>query len=191
MKSEMNVDRQAELSVAANADAGSKINLGRALGNHYKFECHDKDGNLKWVEEFDNLVVTVGLNDSLNKHLKGSSYTAAWYIGLTAASPTFAAGDTMASHSGWTEVTAYSESVRQTLTLGTVAAGSCDNSASKVVFTINANSTAIGGAFMAASSTKSETASILYGGGAFAEGNRTLASGDTLTGTITCATTAS
>ncbi|GAG46997.1 unnamed protein product, partial [marine sediment metagenome] len=36
--------------------------------------------------------------------------------GLTDGTPTPAAGDTMASHGGWTEVVAYDEGVRQTLT---------------------------------------------------------------------------
>lgn len=154
------------------------------LSTHYKVECFDKDGQLKWVDEFDNLVVTVGLNDSLDKHFKGSSYTAAWYVGLTAGSPSFAAGDTMSSHGGWTESAIYSESVRQTLTPGTVSGGSVDNSASKASFSINGSGT-IGGAFVVTDNTKSGSSGILYGGGAFSGGNRTVASGDTLNVTIT------
>lgn len=138
-----------------------------------------------WVDNFHNLVTTAGLNDSLDKHFKASSYTAGWYVGITGSSPTFAAGDTMSSHNGWTEVTAYSESVRQTLTLGSVSAGSVDNSASKAVLSINANSTAIGGGFVVTNSTKSGTTGTLYGGGAFTAGNKTLDNGDTLSVTVT------
>lgn len=137
-----------------------------------------------WVLEFDNLVTTAGFNDSLDKHFKGSSYTAAWYVGLTTGSPTFNAADTSASHSGWTESTAYSESVRQTLTLGTPSAGSVDNSASKAVFSINATAT-VGGAFVVTLNTKSGSTGVLYGGGAFSGGNRSLLSGDSLSITIT------
>lgn len=142
-----------------------------------------------WQDDFANLVVQVGLNDSLDKHLKGSSYTAAWYVGLTGATPTFALADTSSSHAGWTEVTAYSESVRQTWTLGTVASGSVDNSASKAIFTINANGTALGGAFVIANSTKGGTTGVLYGGGAFSTGNKTLSSADVLQVTITATAT--
>lgn len=159
------------------------------LENYYHVECFDAEGNLKWVEDVSNLVVTAGLNDSLDKHLKGSSYTAAWYVGLTTDADTFAAGDTMSSHAGWVEDENYSEAVRQTLTLGTVSAGSVDNSASKAVFSINATAT-IGGAFVCSSSTKGGTAGTLYGGAAFSA-NRSVVSGDTLNVTVTCTAAAS
>lgn len=160
------------------------------LENHYKVECYGPDGKLKWEDEFDNLVVTAGLNDSLDKHLKGSAYTAAWYVGLTGATPSPAAGDTMASHVGWTDDTTYSNGTRPTLTLGTVSGGSVDNSASKAVFNINGTAT-IGGAFVTSDSTKGGTTGILYGAGAFTGGNRSVASGDTLNVTVTLTATAS
>ena len=55
------------------------------------------------------------------------------------------AGDTMSSHAGWTEITAYAESVRQTFVDGGVSGKSCSNSASQARFTCNANSTNVGG----------------------------------------------
>lgn len=167
------------------------MNIGtvKKLSTHYRIECVGADGQVKWVEEFDNLVVTAGLNDSLDKHLKGSSYTAAWYVGLTAASPSFAAGDTMSSHAGWTEEQTYSNATRPTLTLGTVSGGSVDNSASKASFTINGSAT-IGGAFVVSNSTKGGTTGTLYGGGVLAAGNRAVIDGDTLNVTITCTATA-
>lgn len=155
---------------------------------HYKIECV-REGELIWTEEFDNLVVTVGLNDSLDKHFKGSNYTAAWYVGLTDGTPTFAAGDTAATHAGWVEVTAYSEASRQTLTLGTVSAGSVDNSASKAVFTINGTTT-VGGAFLTTLNTKGGTTGVLYGGGAFSA-DRALVANDVLNVTITLSASAS
>lgn len=158
--------------------------LGLVRSTHYRVECFDRFGNEKWVEEFDNLVVTEGLNDSLDKHFKGSAYTAAWYVGITGATPTFAAGDTMASHVGWTESAAYSEATRPALTLGTVSGGSVNNSASKAQFSINATAT-VGGAFLATNNTKSGTTGTLYGGGAFTEGNRSVVNGDVLNVTVT------
>jgi hypothetical protein len=181
----MDIEMTTGMDMSAGAAAGAGVRAAKQLENRWHVECHDKDGLLKWVEEFDNLVTTAGLNDSLDKHLKGSNYTAAWYVGLTSATPTVAAGDTMASHAGWTEVAAYDEAVRQTLTLGSVAAGSVDNTASKAVFTISTNGTAVGGAFVASVSTKSDNTGTLYGGGAFTGGNKTLSDGDTLTVTVT------
>jgi hypothetical protein len=162
------------------------MDIQKKLENYYEIECRDKNGNLKWVEKFTNLVTTEGLNDSLDKHLKGSNYSAAWYLGLSGASPVFAAGDTMASHAGWTEVTAYSESTRPALVFGSVAAGSVNNSASKASYTVNADNTQIGGAFIVSNNTKDGTSGVLYGGGAFAGGNKTLSNGDTLSVTVTC-----
>lgn len=153
--------------------------------NHYIVECLDSNGNVKWTDEFDNLVTNVGLNDNLDKYLKGSTYTAAFYVGLTDGTPTTAAADTMASHAGWAEVTAYSESVRQTLTLGTVASQSVDNSASKASFSINGTAT-VGGAFIVTDNTKSGTTGVLYGVGAFTGGDKSVSNGDTLNVTVTC-----
>lgn len=161
------------------------LQQGRLMENTYLVECFDKDGNLKWSDTFTNIVVTAGLNDSLDKHLKGSAYTAAWYVGVTTSAPTPNAADTMASHAGWTEYTNYSESVRQTLTLGTVSAGSVDNSASKATFSINGAGGTCGGAFVTTDNTKSGSTGTLYGVGAFSGGDRAVTSGDTLNVTVT------
>jgi len=157
-----------------------------SLENHYLIECFDKFGKLKWVEEIHNLITNVGLDDVLTNYLKGSAYTAAFYVGLTDGTPTAAAADTMSSHAGWTEVTAYSESVRETLALGSVSSQSVDNSASKASFSINADTTTIGGAFIVTNSTKSGSTGVLYGVGAFTGGDKSADSGDTLNVTVTC-----
>lgn len=182
----MDMESRGEIGTGGQAAARASLDIGGpTFVNTYRFEAHDKDGNLLWVEEVHNLVTTEGKTDVLTKYFKGSSYTAAWYVGITGATPTFAAGDVMNSHSGWTEVVAYSESVRQTLTLGTPSSGSVDNSASKATFTINADGTAIGGGFITSNSTKSGTTGTLYGGAAFSGGNKTLGNTDTLTVTVT------
>lgn len=160
------------------------MDIKKSLENYYKVECY-RNGKLLWVEDITNLVTTVGLNDSLDKHLKGSNYSATWFVGLTGASPAFAAGDTADSHAGWTEVVAYNEATRPTYSPSNASAGSADNSASKAVFTVNADNTQVGGAFIISQSAKGGTAGILYGEGPFSS-NRTLASGDELRVTITC-----
>jgi len=146
------------------------------------FEAYDSLRNLKWREEIPNIVVNVGLDDVLDKYFKGSTYTAAHYVGLKGVGSA-AAGDTMTSHAGWAELTSYSEAVRQTLTLGTVASQSVDNSASKAVFNISGSITVAGG-LLSTDSTKGGTSGILYGAVDFGA-SRALISGDILNITVT------
>lgn len=154
-------------------------------GGVFTVQCFDSEGNLKWTEENHNLVVNVGLKDMNDKYFTGSGYTAAWYIGLygAAASNDPAAGDTMASHSGWTEVTAYSESTRPAATFG--AATTADpsvisNSSSVAVFSINGTTT-VGGAFLTSDNTKGGTTGILFSASDFqSPGDRSVVSGDVL-----------
>jgi len=173
----------------------TQANPGVQFENVYKFECRDKNGNLKWTEEIHNLVPTAGLNDVLTKYLKGSSYTATWYVGLidnsgfgalaatdTAAKITAAAPNAPTTND-WAELSEYDESVRQTLTLGTAASGSIDNTASKAVFTINATKTVYGG-FIISDSTKDGTSGVLFGEAAFSAA-RAVVDNDTITVTVT------
>ena len=183
-------DRSNDINVIAGIIANpAPQSIDKFLKNHYVVEAI-RDGKVLWTEEFDNLVVDVGLNDSLDKHLKGAAYTAAWYVGVVGATPTFAVGDTMnGAHAGWTEQTTYDEATRPVLTLGTVVNKSVDNSASKAVFTISGTVT-LGGAFTVTTSNKGGTTGILYGGGAFSQ-NRALVDNDVLNVTITCTAAAS
>lgn len=180
------------LTATGNIDMKKDTTAAVQFENHYHVECYDKDGNLKWEEKIKNLIVNEGLDDILDKYLKGSSYTAAFYVGLTddapETSPGADAADTMASHAGWTEATGYSESVRQTLTLGTVSGQSVDNSASKASFSMNATDT-IGGCFITTDSTKAGSSGTLYSVAAFTGGDRAVVNGDTLnvTATLTAA----
>ena len=150
----------------------------------YVATCYDAEGNVKWVEEFTNLVVTVGKNDLLDKYFQGSAYTAAWYLGLVdgASTPTYNAADTMASHAGWTESTAYSNATRPAPGWSAAAAGS--KSTTATAFNINATAT-IAGCFMTTNSTKGGTTGILYSAGNFTGGNKSVSSGDTLNVTYT------
>lgn len=156
----------------------------------YVVQCHDADGNLKWEAEAPNLVVNGGLQDMNAKYFTGSSYTATWYLGLygAAASNNPAAGDTMSSHAGWTEVVAYSQATRPACTFGTPTTANpsvATNSASPATFSINGTTT-VGGAFLTSSNTKSGTTGTLYSAADFSSpGDRSVVSGDTLTVTYT------
>lgn len=159
-------------------------------GGVFTVQCFDKDGNLKWTEENHNLVVNVGLKDMNDKYFTGSSYTAAWYIGLygSGATNSPAAGDTMSSHAGWTEVVAYSQATRPAATFA--AATTADpsvitNSASPATFSINGTTT-VGGAFLTSNNTKGGTTGILFSASDFqSPGDRSVVNGDTLTVTYT------
>ena len=47
--------------VASGLVANTGASEGARATGKYVVECHDKDGNLKWVDETHNLVVNVGL----------------------------------------------------------------------------------------------------------------------------------
>ncbi len=170
------------------------MNLGIGtvrVGSTYRFECFDKYGELKWVEETKNLVVTVGLNHILDVVFKSGTQIATWYCGLidNAGFSAIAAADTMASHAGWAEATGYTEGTRPTFTAGTVSGGSVDNSAAKAAFSINGTAT-LKGAFLTSNNTKGGTTGTLYGAAAFAA-TRAVESGDTVNLTVTASLTSS
>jgi hypothetical protein len=113
-----------------------------------------------------------------------------WYLGLygAGASNTPAAGDTMASHAGWTEVTAYSNANRVTATLVTATTANpsvVTNTASPAVFNINGTTT-VGGAFLTSENTKGGTTGTLFSAADFGSpGDRSVVNSDTLSVTYT------
>lgn len=185
-----------DVSTSASAVAGSGAASGTVHRHYFHFECFDSEGNLKWEETAANVVVNEGLNEILDKFYKGSSYTAAHYVGLidgsTSPLPAPVAGDTAASHAGFTEFTAYTASspnVRPTLTLGTVASQSVDNSASKASYTMNTlspDTLTVNGAFLITDSTIGGTSGVLIAAATFTGGAKGLNGGDTLNVTVTC-----
>ena len=179
------------------AERQGSIAANLVIRQHWHVEAFDRDGNLKWQDSFDNLVVTEGLTDILEQYYNGTAYTAVHYVGLTAGTPSFAAGDTMASHGGWTEVVEYTNTggspesnIRALFTPAAAAAASIDNSAAKAVFDIIASMT-VGGAFLTTDITKGGTSGTLVGGNAFTGGDRSLSAGDTLNVTVTASMTSS
>ena len=120
------------------------FNLG--LENIWEVVCYDSNGAEKWREKKENLVTTAGANHVLDGTFKSGTQITSWYGGLKkAGTPVIA--DTMASHSSWLEMlhtSTYSQTVRQTLTLGSITGtttSTCDNSSSKATFSINATNT--------------------------------------------------
>ena len=156
-----------------------------AVEGHWTFTARDPQGNIKWQEEIKNIVVNAGLDYLLDIGLSGGAQITTWYLGLTDGTPTVAAGDTMSSHAGWAEVEAYDEASRVTWSDGGVSGQSVSNSASPATFTIDTNSTTIGGAFLTSVSTKGGTTGTLYAAAAFTLGDKTLDDNDTLDVTAT------
>lgn len=160
--------------------------------------CYKQDGTLRWFDHSCNKTPTVGLNEVLDAMWKAGS-SANWYVGLITgpgSGTTYAAGDIMTSHAGWTEdSTSYTNApdVRPTLTMGTPSGGSVSNSASKAVFTIDSTCAAgcvIAGNFIVDNDTKGGTSGILAGEGDWAA-DRTVYENDTLNCQITSTITSS
>lgn len=132
-----------------------------------------KTGTVKGWEylerEWKNIVVNQGLDDLLDVTLSGATQDTTWFVGLTDGTPTVNAADTLASHAGWVEVTAFDETNRQAFVDAGASSQSLSNTASPATFTINANSTTIGGAFLAGVNTG--TGGRIYAAGAFTGGD--------------------
>jgi hypothetical protein len=167
------------------------FNENASASGKYTVECRDQNGQIKWSEDFDNTVVTAGVQDMNTKYFTGSSYTAAWYLGLITgpgSGVTIVTGDTMSSHAGWSENTSYSQSTRPACTFGTASTANpsvISNTSSTATFSINGSAT-IAGAFLTSNNTKGGTTGTLFSAAKFqSPGDRSVVNGDTLTVTYT------
>ena len=175
----------------------------------YNAICYDKDGNIKWSEQFPNAVTTQGKNAILDRYFGGSSITSGsqggpsantnanrftWYMGLIASNgySAISTNDTHNLHTGWLESGAdgarapgYVQATRRKITFAASSSGSKATS-NAVVFTINVAGT-IKGAFIANSAVKASTNSsaVIYSAGLFTVGDKIVTSGDTLNVTYT------
>lgn len=98
-------------------------------------------------------------------------------------------GDTMASHTSWSETSTYSQANRVAWTPGAISAGSVDNSASAATFSIN-GTVDVFGAFLVDNNTKGGSTGTLFGAGVNSSGVvRRALNGDSITVTVTCSVT--
>lgn len=197
MKDISNMGMSQTATVTSNKQ--DEVRLG--MIDYFSVECYDIDGNFKWKETIKNLVTTEALNHVLDVTFKGGTAEANWYVGLKATgSPTPA--DTGAnlptSNANWSEYVDYyvnspaEPDARPALTLGTISAGSVDNSASVATFNIESPAGDVFGVFVTDGNVKNSNsnADILYGVGDFTGGAKTgLAAGDTLNVTVTLTAT--
>jgi len=181
------------------ASSTDKINAGLICGARpvakakaggvYKLQCVGADGQVKWEEELHNLVVNQGLQSMVAVYLDAATQITTWYIGLITgpgSGTTIAAGDTLASHAGWTEFTDYS-GTRKTAVFGTATTADpsvIDNSGSPASFSITGAGGTVAGAFLC--SVTSGTSGTLFSAADFqSPGDRVVVSGDTLNVTYT------
>jgi hypothetical protein len=184
----MNNSAKAQVQTDAEVAVASAEHHSVTIKHLYVVECLDPDGNVKWREEFENLVVTTGLNKYLDATLKTGLASPSWFVGLITGpggGNTYVAADTMASHAGWAENVTYSNPTRPAWTPGAVAGGSVDNSAAKASFSITGTIT-LAGSFFTDNSTKGGTTGTLLGEGNFTGGDRVANNGDTVNVQITC-----
>jgi hypothetical protein len=162
------------------------VNNKAGFGGVFTVECRDADGQLKWTEEFHNLVVNEGLQFINQQVFKGNSYSATWYMGLINTGATYAGSNTMASHSGWTENTLYLQANRPTMafTVPTSADPSVIATTTPIVFSMTGSATIAGG-FITSENTKGGVIGTLFSAGNFTVGDRAVVNGDTINVTYT------
>ena len=180
---------KADDTLAAGMVAGAQAVEGLKARGHYAIECYDQDGNLRWRDESDNLVVNVGLQYLAGCGLTSTTQITTWYMGLYGSGSTNnpAATDTLAIHAGWTEITPYTGN-RPSVTFAAATNANpsvVTNSASKTQYTITtAGPTTVGGAFLC--SAASGTTGTLFSAADFSSpGDRSVYAGDVLNVTYT------
>jgi len=136
------------------------------------FSLFDKRGIKKFETQAPNLVVNQGKNDFLNVYFADGTQTAgsSWFMGLIVDTgfTGIAAGDTAASHAGWSEFTSYSQSTRVAWGQAGPSTGvTTITNASPATFDITGSGTLKGG-FIITQSTKGGTSGKLWAAALFA-----------------------
>ena len=184
MNDRLNAVDGATIRVATSGGLGEQVHAEGI----YRVKCFAyQDGPLLWEETIPNVVATVGKNLMLQTALTGSAYTVVGpYMGLiSSVSYTSgpAAGNTMASHGGWTEAgstNAPTFASRGTPAFGTASAGAIAL-ATVTSFTMTGAGT-LKGAFIVygtgAVTTLMSTAGTLLSAGTFTGGDQPVVSGN-------------
>lgn len=185
MSEKINATIQNSAGLITNPDNEEKAG---AIGRFVAI-CIDKNGDVRWEDEYPNTVCTAGKNLALDTILAGSSYSVTGpYLGLISNTSysAISASDTMSSHSGWVEAgnannPTYSGN-RKTAAFSSASGGSKALS-SALSFSITSTGT-IKGSFMvfgpSAANTVDSTAGTLLSAGTFSGGDRSVLSGDTV-----------
>jgi hypothetical protein len=176
--------------VEAASSYNTQPNDALSIEGFYHAVCYDQDGNVKWEDDIENLVTTVGKNLTLDTIL-GNSAAGAIVMGLKGTG-TASVADTQASHAGWLEVGLANAPTytapRKTPTFSAASAGSKTTSAASS-FSITSTGT-VAGCFIniGGSSTIDNTTGTLFSAGDFSS-SKSVVSGDTIAVTYTCTLT--
>jgi len=163
------------------------------IEGHYHVVCRDKDGNIKWEDEFPNLVMAVGKQLMLNTLLvTASGYTRVGpFLGLINSGYTPTAADTMTTVAAveFINYTTSGSAVRGTATFssstssGTTPSNVTTCAASSITYTITGAGGTVAGCFLVtgtgATSGLGTTGGTLYSAGNFATA-KTTTLGDTV-----------
>jgi hypothetical protein len=187
----------------ATLQANAVIPEGMGVDGFYHVECRDQQGNLKWTDEFPNLVVQGGKELMLNTLLRGSSYSVVGpFLGLTKVSLTPVATDTMTTlvttnAAEFINYTVGGSAVRGTAVFaaasstGTTPSNVTSSTATAITYTITGAGGTVYGCFLVtgtgAVNTQSSTGGTLYSEGNFSVA-KAVTAGDTVS--VTYSTTA-
>jgi len=157
-------------------------NIDRFLASGlWRVICEYPDGSFKWEDIIRNTITAEGINYILDAGFHSGTPIAetSWFIGvISTSSPTILDGDTMASHSGWTEQQSYDEATRTAWGHGPPASKVVTN-ASPVIYTGSSGGPyPFNGLFLTSDNTKGGTTGTLWGGGGFSQGNKNLDEGE-------------
>jgi len=176
------------------AEAVTKYNTmpedSMSIHGTYHAVCYGAAGNVKWEDDIENLVTTVGKNFTLDTTL-GNTAGGAVVMGLKGTG-TAVVADTQASHASWNEVglanaPTYSGN-RPTPSFSAASAGSKTTS-SAVSFSMTSTGT-VAGCFIniGGSATKDNTTGTLFSAGDFSS-SKSVVNGDTIAVTYTATLT--
>jgi hypothetical protein len=151
-------------------------------GGVFTVTCRDAEGNLKWEDDFHNLVPVQGLQYMNASFFTAVGYTTALYFGLITgpgSGTSFAFTDTLASHAGWTESSVVGSRKAITFSTPTTPVTNIGSSTSgtSAVFTV-VSATTIAGAFV--TNAASGTSGVLFAEGDFTAGDKSVTTNDTL-----------
>jgi hypothetical protein len=176
--------------VEAASSYNTQPNDGLSIQGFYHAVCYDQDGNIKWEDDIENLVTTVGKNLTLDTIL-GNSAAGAIVMGLKGTG-TAVVADTQSSHASWNEVGLANAPTytapRKTPTFSAASTGSKTTSAASS-FSITSTGT-VAGCFIniGGSSTIDNTTGTLFSAGDFSS-SKSVVSGDTIAVSYTCTLT--
>jgi hypothetical protein len=147
------------------------MNKGQAdrmsLRGRWHIKRFSKHGILLAEYKIKNQIVDAGMNYLLGVGFNAVTALNPWYIGLIDSTgfTAVATADTLASHAGWSELTAYSNATRPTWTSGAAAARAITNGVA-VNFNMNATNT-VKGLFIASDNVKGGTTGTLWSAALF------------------------